>query len=104
MSDTKAPELLETRWRRRLDDAKLHLDFAQGYMREIQDEMRDQLASPGLTVVCEQAVRARDLAHAEHERVLQIYRGLTLQGIIPDESDWLRRQAADACGREDLGS
>jgi hypothetical protein len=47
------------------------------------------------------AVRGENFARDEYGRVLRIYTNLTMNGVIPDETAWLKAQAASASGSGD---
>ena len=61
---------IEQLWRRRLDDAKLRLDYATSYAKGRDDGW---------------ARRAHETALAEYIRVLRIFTDLVVDGKIPDE-------------------
>lgn len=60
---------LEQRWRSRLDDAKLRLDYATSYANGRDDGW---------------ARRAHGTALAEYTRVLRIFTDLVVHGKIPE--------------------
>jgi hypothetical protein len=89
--------ILEDLWRSRLNDAKLRLDFAHGYLAAVQGDYaaRDIPASDH-HFAYQKALRAEGLALQEYRRVLHIFADLLFHGIIPDEADWHRRHAANS--------
>ena len=81
---TKLTEL----WRSRLRDAKLKVDFARGYKKEVeQDFPSGTISTPDGNFEHYQALRAENLALAEYHRVLRIYEQLVLRGEVPGEED-----------------
>ena len=76
---------IEELWLARLRDAKLRLDFAQNYVREVQRDYSSLPATDGQYAL-QRAVRAENVALAEYHRVLKIYTDLT-KGIMPNEHD-----------------
>lgn len=94
-------QYLERVWHQRLSDAKLRLDFARNYVHEIQADLESG-SGPGEMehFAYEKAVGGENFAFAEYNRVLRIYGDLTVKGIIPDETAWLKAQAANASGTE----
>jgi len=86
---------LEERWRQRLEDAKLRVIFARNWVNEVH---RD-LPSPDIPAVdgnlmLQRAIRAENEALQEYNRVLRIFMDLVVDGIIPEEPGWHKRQAA----------
>ena len=93
------PRKLTDLWRRRLEDAKLRLDFARNYKNEVErDFPTGGLPTPDGNFAHHHALRAENLALAEYNRVLRIYRHLTLHGEVPGESDFPRGKAASPSG------
>jgi hypothetical protein len=100
-SPTPDRRALERLWLNRLNDAKLRLDFARNYLAEVQrDYPSRDIPEHEHHFAHNKAVRAEDIALAEYNRVLRVYTDLTVDGIIPDESEWLKAQPAGACGGE----
>ncbi len=86
---------LEALWRQRVNDAKLRLDFASNYVKEIQrDFSSGELPAPDGHFAYQQALRAESFALGEYRRVLAIFTGLVTHGKEPDEDQW--RNAAGA--------
>ena len=83
-----APERqkIEEIWLARLRDAKLRLDFARNYAKEVQKDYTSLPATDGQYAL-QRALRAENLALAEYNRVLRIYADLTT-GIMRNEDDW----------------
>jgi hypothetical protein len=85
MGDAKRNEL-ENLWASRLQDARLRLEFAANYLKEVQGDIEaDSVSVADGNFAFEKAVRAENSALAEYNRVLRIYTDLTVSGIIPDE-------------------
>ena len=81
---------LEDRWRQRLKDAALRVDFARNYVKEVQrDFPADTLPSTDGRYL-QRALHAQTLALKEYQRVLRIYTDLVVHGKIPDEAHWPR--------------
>lgn len=88
-------ELLEL-WRQRLQDAKLRLEFAQNYAKEVQrDFPLSENLSPDGNFARAQAIRAERLAFRKYRSVLQIFSDLLLSGKIPEEAEWRREPSDD---------
>jgi hypothetical protein len=86
-------EELEDRWRKRVTDAKLRLDLARNYVKEVQRDLpRDDIPAPDGDYAYRKALHAENSALAEYKRVLRIFTDLTVNGKIPDEDDWLWRK------------
>jgi hypothetical protein len=82
-------QALEELWRLRLQDAKLRLDFARHYAKEVQrDFPRGGTVSPDGQFAHQKAFRAENFALAHYRRVLGIYTDLVVGGQIPDEDEW----------------
>ena len=82
-------EGVEALWRKRLNTAKLRLEFARNYVAELQQELQTgSLPSPDGSFAYQQALRAENNALAEFRRVLQIFTDLTVDGKIPDEKQY----------------
>lgn len=76
---------LEERWRARLKDAKLRLDFAHQYTKEVERDFNDgTVPIPDGSYAYRKALRAESYALAEYQRVLRVY--TVVSGKIPDES------------------
>lgn len=102
MADPPADrKVLEALWRSRLSDAKLRLDFARHYMREVQREYpASDIPVPDHSFAFKKALKAENYALTEYERLLRIYTALTVDGVTPDEGDWLKAQAKNARGED----
>ena len=71
-----------------LTDARLRLDFARNYVAEVmRDFPSTDIPAADSNFAYRKAIRAESLALREYARVLRIYRDLTVQGVIPDESE-----------------
>jgi hypothetical protein len=101
-------EQLEESWKARLDDARLQLDFARSYVREVE---RGIIQSGSTPARCGQeayidALKGEKQAITKYESVLNIFTGLVTCGIFPDgteSADALRPQrqrAGMAAGSE----
>ena len=85
---------LKELWRKRLKDARLRLDFARSYFREIQGDFADaSISAPLERYELDHALRAERAALAEYERILRILNDLVFHGTIPKEEDWPRYKA-----------
>ena len=91
---------LENIWQQRLTDAKLHVDFASHYVNEVHHDCSSGTVREHAAL--NKAVRSRERAIEEYNRVLQIYDDLMVKGTLPDEADWLKRQAAHATGASEM--
>ena len=83
---------LEELWLARLRDAKLAVDFARNYFKEVQKDLSSLPPSDGQFALG-RAVRAENVALEQYNRVLGIYTNLT-KGIMPTEDDWPPRASA----------
>ncbi len=84
-----------------MKDAKLRLDFARNYMAEVQRDLpAGDIPESDHQFAHQKALRAESLALQEYKRVLRIVTDLTVNGIIPDEGEWLKAQAASAGGTD----
>jgi len=94
-SPTPDRKALEDLWRLRLHDAKLRLDLARNYLKEFLEDfsLKDLSRAEG-KFAWQEAVRAESLAQREYSRLRRVYRDLTINGVIPDEGEWLKVQAA----------
>ena len=98
-SSSPARKVLEELWRSRLNDAKLRLDFARNYVADVQrDHPSGDIPESDYHFADQKALRSENLALEEYNRVLRIYPDLVVNGTIPEEADWQRRQAAGANG------
>jgi hypothetical protein len=86
------PASLHDRWRKRLIDAKLQLDFATQYSKEVaEDCTAGTLPTPDGGYAYQRALRAEHYARGEYQRVLRIVHDLVLDGKLPDEPSTVRR-------------
>jgi hypothetical protein len=86
---------LEALWRSRVTDAKLRVDFAHLYLKEVQGDIAaDAVPMADGNFAFQKALLAENFALAEYNRVLRIYTDLIAHGIIPDEDDWLKHKGA----------
>lgn len=77
---------LEELWRERLKDAKLRLEFAYNYVKEVQKDLEaGGVPAPDGNFAFARAIKAENFALAEYNRVLRIFGDLLVQGKIPDE-------------------
>jgi hypothetical protein len=91
------PKHLHELWQQRVDGAKLRLDFARNYMVEVRrDYPAGDIPEPDHQFALREALRSENFALAQYNKVL--YSDLTVKGIIPDESAWLRAQGASGSG------
>ena len=75
-----ADEDLVKQWRQRLDDARHRLDFAQIYVKEVQqDRQLGYVPSPDGDYAYRRAIRAESEARVEYLRILRIFTDV-LQG------------------------
>ena len=79
-------KVLEEMGRERLRDAKLRLDFAKNYLKEVQKDYSSLAAADGQYAL-QRAVRAENVALREYNHVLRIYTNL-VKGVLPNEDDW----------------
>jgi len=74
---------LEAVWRRRVTAAKLRLDFARLYLKEVEGDLAaDAVPVADGHFAFRKALRAERFAVAEYTRVLRIYTDLIVHGII----------------------
>jgi hypothetical protein len=79
------PASLHDRWRNRLRDAKLQLDFAAHYAKEVEEDcIAGTVPTPDGHYAYQRALRAEGEARAEYQRVLKIVHDLVLDGKFPD--------------------
>ena len=91
----EAQSALEALWRSRLCDARLRLDFARNYFKEIQRDFTDGgISAPLERYALDKALRAERAALREYGRILTILNDLTIHGKIPKEDDWPRHKTA----------
>lgn len=82
-------QALHDLWHERLKDAKLRLDFARTYAKEVRGDFPPGAALSADGAFAQQkSLRAETFALAHYRRVLGIYTDLTVKGKIPDESEW----------------
>lgn len=78
---------LEELWRLRLSNARLRVQFARSYVKEVQRDLAEgAVPSADGNFSFERAIRAENMALAEYNRVLRIFTDLVLRRILPDES------------------
>lgn len=75
---------IEELWRKRLSDAKLHLDFARNYVAEVSVDFPMPASSDGI-VARRHAIKAEMVALQEYNRVLRIYEKLVIEGVPSNE-------------------
>ena|SRR5579859_5666214 len=93
MGDANRNEL-QNLWASRLRDARLRVEFAANYLKEVQGDIEtDAVSMADGNFAFERAVCAENSALAEYNRVLRIYTDLRVNGIIPDESESQRRMS-----------
>ena len=66
--------------KRRVDDAKLRLDLASAYVKEVDSDDRSGRIMSRYPDAREHALRAQRSAHAEYQRVLKIYEDFVARG------------------------
>ena len=77
-------EALEQLWRRRLNDAKLRLEFAKNYLKEVQRDLRlGGIPTSDSNFAYKKALRAETAALAEYHRTLRIVTDLFVRGNPP---------------------
>jgi len=88
-------QALEALWYRRLTDAKVRLEFAHQYKREIEGDFKAG-SIPGSDghLSFERALRAEYIVLADYSRVLRIFNDLVVHGKAPSEVDWPGDKAA----------
>ena len=78
------PTQLEDGWRRRLRDARLHLDLARSCLDEVARDLESGTVPPlHVTPALEHAVRAEAVACEHYKSVLAVFTGLVRDGKIP---------------------
>jgi len=88
-------KLLEELWRDRLNEARLRVELARNFLREIQQDFKNgTMPQPDGDFAFQRAGRAENSALAEYSRVLRVFHDLTVKGKIPDETDWPPRYRA----------
>jgi hypothetical protein len=83
-------EALEQLWRNRLKDAKLRLDFARSYLKEVRRDFHDRefpVPSPDGNFAYRKALRAENAALAEYRRILAVVADLFTTGEAPAQQD-----------------
>lgn len=88
MSDPRpAQSDLDMLWRR-LEDARLRLDLAHNYVREITDDLKDgAVPEPDGNLAYRHALRAEDLAAQNYLSILNRYKAIVLAGQAQDGED-----------------
>lgn len=82
-------EELEDRWRKRVTDAKLRLDSARTYVKEVQRDLpHGDVPAPDGDYAYRHALHAENFALVEYNHVLRIFTDLIINGKIPGEDDW----------------
>ena len=76
---------LEHLWKARVENIKLHLDFAAQYLREVGDDHRAGRMPQSDSDARENAIRAYTEALTEFINVSKIYQDLVLHGRVPGE-------------------
>lgn len=84
---------LEALWRSRLNDARLRVEFARNFVKEIQSDFGER-TSPDGTYALERALRAERRARREYERIQAILVELVMDGRLPDDDAWPFHRAA----------
>ncbi|GEM_PF-1859872 len=93
-SPTPDRRALEELWRKRLEDAKLRLEFARAYLREIEaDNPSGDIPASDRVYAREKGYRSERAALEEYKRVLRVYADLMEHGVIPEEREWLQGEA-----------
>src|SRR5215831_3713036 len=97
MSSPTDRKALENLWRLRLHDAKLRLELARNCLKELLGDFPlNEISRAEGKFAYQEAVRAESLAQREYNGLRRVYRDLTINGVIPDDGDWLQAQAASA--------
>ncbi len=82
------PNAIEDLWRARLRDAKLRLDFARQYVKEVEDEYKPgDLPASDAHFAMRAALRAETFALTEYRRILRIFADLVLEGKCAAEPE-----------------
>src|SRR5262245_22370967 len=77
---------LREKWRQRLTDAKLRLDFARSFVKEVTDDRAsDVISAADSGLAYRQALCAEREALVEFGRIAEILKNLTIYGTVPDE-------------------
>jgi hypothetical protein len=84
---------LETLWRGRLHEARLRLDFARNFLKEVQRDFPLSEPSPDGRYEYRRAIRLERLALREYRHVQRMLHDLQVNGTVPDEEEWKRRTA-----------
>lgn len=89
MSDVRPTrDELEAVWRSRVQNAKMRLDFARNYLKEIQRDLRKgMISSSDGHFALQQALRSERNALAEYARVLRCFTDLVVHGKTAEEAD-----------------
>jgi hypothetical protein len=83
---------LEEIWRKRLEDAKLQVLFAQNFVSDVKREMHD-VPPPDSSYAYQEALKAETFAREKYNSVLRVYRALLVGGEIPKEDE--RQEACE---------
>jgi hypothetical protein len=90
---------LENLWRKRVEDAKIQLDFASKYVKEVQRDLKaGTIPSPDGHYAYQHGLRVETLALKHYRRVLNTLNELVLHGKIPDEQEPPRSSTMSASG------
>ena len=83
-----SPEELKNQWLRTLADAKIRLDLARNYLKEVQGDLKSgTIPSTDGRYAHHRALQAETLAIRHYRRVLNTFTALVLTGKVPDKQD-----------------
>jgi len=86
MSDAQPPHIeLDMLWRR-LEDAKLQLDLAHNYVREVTDDLKGgSVPVPDGKFAYQRALQAEAFAVENYLKILDRYKAILLSGVFPEQ-------------------
>ena len=77
---------LKEKWLQRLNDAKLRLEFARSFVREVTEDCASgAIVAPDSGLAYRQALSAKRAAVDEFARIAEIVKNLLVHNTIPDE-------------------
>ena len=89
---------LEEEWRGRVRDARLRLQLAQNYVREVRaDRVAGAVLPADGDYAWQRALHAESLALQHYRDVLKIFTDLVVSGKIPEQAgDWEKDGGTEA--------
>ena len=95
------PEESQESLKRRVDDAKLRLDFARAYVKEVESDDRAGRIPSKYADARERSIRAQRSARDEYLRVLKIYEDFVARGKAAHNGAGPKAQRANVGAQPD---